>query len=94
MSTSKSKTTSRTTHELRAKWLFCTESDSPEISTAPPSADVLRFPQPLKSTEFPNRSVGRPTDIAQGRTRSHLTPTEVEAMIKAAKSVGVCSGYV
>lgn len=35
-----------------------------------------------------SQRIGRPTDLALGRTRSHLTPSEVKALIAAAGKVG------
>lgn len=46
---------------------------------------VIPFPQPSKSAKLKR---GRPTDAAQGRTRSSLTPGEVAKLIKAARSTG------
>lgn len=46
---------------------------------------VIPFPQPSKSAKLKR---GRPTDAAQGRTRSSLTPGEVGKLIKAARSTG------
>ena len=54
------------------------------------TAEILGFLTPEKA--IPRDSLkkvgGRPTDHAQGRTRSYLTPAEVEALIKAAGTVG------
>ena len=54
------------------------------------TAEILGFPNSRKTTprDFLNNVGGRPTDQAQGRTRSYLTPSEIDSLIKAAGTVG------
>jgi integrase len=56
-------------------------------------APLRPLAQPSKNGKLPggrfaagNR--GRPTDAEQGRPRAYLTPTEVEALMKAARQTG------
>jgi integrase len=56
-------------------------------------APIIPIAQPSKngkstSGRFAAGNRGRPTDTAQGRTRSYLTPSEVEALMKAARQTG------
>ncbi len=54
------------------------------------TAEILGFPKPGQASprDVLQKVGGRPTDQAQGRTRSYLTPDEVDSLIKAAGSVG------
>ena len=54
------------------------------------TAEILGFPRSGKtaSRDLLNRVGGRPTDQAQGRTRSYLTQEEIDSLIRAAGSVG------
>ncbi len=54
------------------------------------TAEILGFPKPGETTprDHLNRVGGRPTDQAQGRTRSYLTQEEIDSLIRAAGSVG------
>ena len=54
------------------------------------SAELLDFPtnKRKRSRDVLLKVGGRPTDSDQGRSRSYLTPAEVESLLKAAGSVG------
>ena len=54
------------------------------------TAEILNLPTAKKTAphDLLLKVGGRPTDLAQGRTRSHLTPEEIGSLMAAAASVG------